>query len=101
MGQFLRCNRDLRFVFQTPFKIPPNFNIKTQIIEVQEQKPIEKVLKVPFVNAPLNKWLVLFKGEWKKPFDVDYAQSAIMFEDGSIMTVPSNKELITIKEPPK
>jgi hypothetical protein len=96
MGTFLRCNRDLRFLFSPIFKIPENFNIKTQKLE-NDQIQVEETMTVPFVRIPFDKFLILFNGKWEKAADVDYNGLSVMFENGEIMKINSPIDTLKIK----
>ena len=102
MGDFLRYSKDLKFAFVNPFIIPEGFNKKTQRIETTSQSDPETLERsVTLLTLPsdfMTNQVVKIEGTWKKPFDIDYNNNTIMFNDGSLMTLKSTLEPITIKQ---
>lgn len=98
IGQLLRSNKNLRFVFISPFIIPKNFNVQTQTIEENKPNTNSKIIKCPFMNVPNDNWLVEHDGQWKKIIDIDYSDKSIMFEDGTMFEARFPTQMLNIKK---
>jgi predicted RNA binding protein YcfA (HicA-like mRNA interferase family) len=97
MGEILRCNKDLKFVFMSPFQIPENFNIQTQQIEVPQQQSETTSIQMPFVSIPFDKYQVQYNNKWVRIVDVDYRDLTLMTEDGEIIKVTSPLQQFVIR----
>ncbi len=86
---------DLGFVFQNPFVIPANFNIKTQRIE--EPSNIKKVMIAQIARTNGLESLIgqemAHGNQWKKIAEIGYGNDGrtveIMFDDSSVVTMNS------------
>ena len=93
---------DMRFVWDSKFEIPENFNPLTCAIEEEIQPQIKSETMTFYQLAPQSeKYKVLVDGVWKQILDVDYASREIMFDDLSIKEFRPKEEVevMKIKEP--
>lgn len=87
--QLLRQNLDLEFVFEPVFKIPPNFNIRTQKIEVpQIQHKIIPIRKKESLPQDLENYEILIENKWIKPEVIDWINYTVMDINEKIYTIP-------------
>lgn len=100
-SSFTRENKDLVFVWVSPFEIPEYFNLETQRIEEPEEDDSPALIKeIQLCNVPLqeiDKHVIRHENRWKKIADMDFNSAAILFKDGSILQLQDMNSLVTIK----
>ena len=101
-SSFTRDNRDLSFVWISPFEIPKYFNLKTQKLEEPEVEDSEDSLvkEIPFYAFPTcesDKFVIKHNDRWKKVADLDFIDMTILLKDGSLIQLQNLDSLITIK----
>jgi len=98
-----QCPDTAKIVFENKFEIPENFNTRTQKIE-KEKMPIAQVIRVPFAQLPYNELknktyeILKADGKWYTADEIDFNSKEILFDDGSILSYSSPKEIITVRQ---
>ena len=88
----LRQNRDLEFLYDFVFKVPENFNIRTQKIEKAEQEePKFETKIVPREQLPKNltQYDILINNQWISAVEVDWLKYEVMDDSGNVYSIPS------------
>ena len=85
----LKVNPDLKFVYDSPFKIPKGFNFNTQRIEEIPISYDEKVLNsINQIPANYQDWQILHNNEWDQLIDIDWVDKTMMISNGDIVPIP-------------